>query len=261
MPASINCNSFTWHELLAIDTDKAVRFYGAVVGYGTMPWPDPTMKYTVLTMGGTGVAGLMALPQAARDMGAPAHWMGTIEVDDVAATIAKAKDLGATIHMGPVDLPRFGTYAVLADPAGAVFSVMASLSPATERPDTTQPGRVSWNELWSTDPETAWNFYQALFGWTERGTMDMGPAGTYRLYGRPGDANSLGGMAKAMPQMPASAWLYYLTVPDIDHAATRIRESGGTVVHGPEDIRGGGRTLQACDDQGAMFAVYSHAAG
>ena len=42
----------------------------------------------------------------------------TKNVEDVDVSVAKARELGATIHMDRVDLPM-GSFAVLADPQGA----------------------------------------------------------------------------------------------------------------------------------------------
>lgn len=184
--------------------------------------------------------------------------MGTVAVADVDATVARARELGGVVHMGPVDLPSVGRYAVLADPTGCTLSVMSSINPTLTMPDMTLPGRVQWNECWSQDPDAAFMFYQGLFGWVEKGSMDMGPQGTYRMFGRPEDGPAMGGFAKKMEQMPAGAWAYYITVPDVDHAANRIRESGGKVLAGPHEVPGGGRMLQAMDVQGAMFALYQN---
>lgn len=61
-----------------------------------------------------------------------------------------------------------------------------------------------------------------------------------------------------MPHVPMSAWLYYITVTDLDHAANRITESGGRIVHGPIEVPGGGHIVNAMDNQGAMFALYQN---
>jgi len=64
-------------------------------------------------------------------------------------------------------------------------------------------GRFTWHELMTADPAAGAKFYAALFGWTVQ-EMDMGPAGTYRLFLK-GD-KQVGGAMKAPPGAP-SFWL------------------------------------------------------
>ena len=191
-------------------------------------------------------------------MGAPPHWLGVVGVADTDAIVGRARALGAKVYAGPFDIPGVGRYAILADPTGATFAVLAPEGEDQAAPDRLELGRVSWNELWSSDPEAAWAFYRELFAWEERGTMDMGPQGTYRMYGEPGAERSLGGIAGLMPGQPASAWCFYMNVDDVDTAVNRIREAGGTVVMEPMDVPGGGRMMMALDPLGACFAAYSH---
>jgi uncharacterized protein len=259
MATFANLNRFSWYELMTSDTDAAAKFYGAVVGWTTQPFPDPSMPYTLWVLP-TGMAGgLTTVPEEAKAMGVPPHWVGTITVASVDDTVTSAVGLGATVLMKATTMPNVGRFAILRDPTGAAFSVLTPASPTDSVADASEVGRVAWHELWSTDPDAAWTFYSTLFGWVETGTMDMGSGGTYRMYGRAGEA-SLGGIAKKEPMMPSSAWLFYVHVESVDDAANRLRELGGTVVMGPMDVPGGGRVLIGMDPQGAAFALHSRAA-
>ena len=62
----------------------------------------------------------MVDPIEAGDSGASAHWSVVFGVDDVHATAARAKDLGATILAAPFDAP-WTRMAVIQDPQGAQF--------------------------------------------------------------------------------------------------------------------------------------------
>jgi hypothetical protein len=55
----------------------------------------------------------------------PAHWMVYFSVDDTDASAAQVAALGGTVSVEPFDLPQVGRIAVLNDPQGAVFSVLA----------------------------------------------------------------------------------------------------------------------------------------
>jgi predicted enzyme related to lactoylglutathione lyase len=51
-------------------------------------------------------------------------WNLYFAVDDVDATVARARELGGDTVMGPMDVPNGGRLAVLRDPQNAVFSVL-----------------------------------------------------------------------------------------------------------------------------------------
>jgi predicted enzyme related to lactoylglutathione lyase len=53
----------------------------------------------------------------------PPHWLAYFQVDTVDSSVEKAKGLGATLTMGPQDLPEVGRFAMLRDPQGATFYV------------------------------------------------------------------------------------------------------------------------------------------
>jgi predicted enzyme related to lactoylglutathione lyase len=65
------------------------------------------------------VGGLMQCPKP----GLPSHWLPYVTVEDVDATAAKAKKLGAQIAMEPLDVPTVGRIAVLVDPHGAAIGL------------------------------------------------------------------------------------------------------------------------------------------
>jgi hypothetical protein len=54
--------------------------------------------------------------------GAPAHWGVTFAVDDADAVTARARELGGSVRSEPQNAP-WVRFAVLADPAGAPFTV------------------------------------------------------------------------------------------------------------------------------------------
>jgi len=110
---------FVWDELHTSDPAAAKSFYSEVIGWTAEDSDMGGMTYTVFTnAGGVQVAGCMQLMEG---MQAPPHWLVYIGTDDVDATTARAKELGATIHVEPMDIPNVGRFSVLQDPAGAAF--------------------------------------------------------------------------------------------------------------------------------------------
>lgn len=159
------------------------------------------------------------------------------------------------------DMPEVGRFAVLADPQGASFGVLAAAS-ETQLPDRASLGAFSWAELNTTDWKAAWKFYSELFGWKKTSSMDMGPEmGEYFMFTNEGD-ESMGGMSDAANMMKAPAhWLFYANVKDADKTAGQLGEKGAKVLNGPMDVPGGDRIAQCMDPQGGMFAIYSSGTG
>jgi predicted enzyme related to lactoylglutathione lyase len=54
----------------------------------------------------------------------PPVWGVYFQVADCDASAAKANQLGAKVCVGPEDIPGVGRFALLADPQGAMFSVI-----------------------------------------------------------------------------------------------------------------------------------------
>ncbi len=254
MPAPSLRGRFVWHELMTTDPDAAARFYPAVTGWKVQTW-DQNPSYRLWTMGDVPMGGLMALPDDARRMGTPPSWLTYVGVPDVDATVRRATSLGGRTHAGPQDIP-VGRFAVLADPQGATFGVYKpSQQPA--RGDDAMIGDFSWHELATTDYKAAWAFYRALFGWEPTESMDMGPDGTYWMFGLAGGGRSLGGMYNKPASLPAARWLAYVKVASADTAARTAQRGGGRLVSGPMDVPGGGRIAQCVDPQGAVIAVHA----
>ena len=55
--------------------------------------------------------------------GAPSMWLAYVDVDDVAATTAKAKSLGATIIRDTSEVMGMGWFSIITDPTGATFAL------------------------------------------------------------------------------------------------------------------------------------------
>jgi predicted enzyme related to lactoylglutathione lyase len=169
-----------------------------------------------------------------------------VSVADVAAVASRAGELEATVLAEPFDVMDSGRMAVLRDPTGAHLHLW-------------QPGRhngagrvneagcMVWNELATPDLERAAGFYGELLGWDAE--ADATGYATIRM----GDGIN-GGMRPVQDGEPPN-WLIYFTVPSVEEAAERVRESGGEVLTGPADVTVG-RIAVIRDPQGAMLALY-----
>jgi predicted enzyme related to lactoylglutathione lyase len=118
-------------------------------------------------------------------------------------------------------------------------------------------GAFSWFELMTGDVEGAKGFYQKLFGW-ETEKMEMGGGMTYNVVKVNGEPT--GGIMTMPPQagqMP-TYWGIYVTVDDVDATATMVKEMGGQVLMGPQDIPEVGRFCVIQDPQGGFLSVITY---
>ena len=165
---------FVWYELMTTDPEAAKDFYTKLIGWTTENWDDGPTPYTMWVNGKTSIGGLMQLPDEARQHGAPPHWLAYIATPSVDDTIKAAQARGATVRMGPMDIPTVGRIAVMADPQGAVFAVYTPASETPGHDGTSKLGEFSWHELATPDHAAAFDFYSQLFGWVKTEAMDMG---------------------------------------------------------------------------------------
>ncbi len=114
-----------WFELNARDYAGAVDFYTSVFGLSAAVWADSDeFRYTTLVSDGKEIAGILDASSRLAPQDA-SNWVVYWQVDDVDATLSRLRELGGTVHEGPMDSP-FGRIASVADPAGAVFKLRSS---------------------------------------------------------------------------------------------------------------------------------------
>ena len=244
---------FIWYELLTTDPKTAAKFYGDVVGWSVNAIGGPHGDYRQWAMAGEGVGGMMTIPApTAADSMRPC-WLGYINTPDVDQAAAAITEAGGAVHMPPFDIPGVGRVAMVADPQGAIFYIMAPIGEGESKVFSPGvPGHGGWNELQASDGAKAFDFYAAQFGWRPSAAFDMGPMGTYQLFNA--GAGDLGGMM-TNKNVPLPMWLYYFNVEDIKAANARVEAAGGTVTNGPHQVPSGDWMLQATDPQGASFAL------
>ncbi|MBV8953749.1 MAG: VOC family protein [Solirubrobacterales bacterium] len=122
-------NSLVWNEIRTRDpqTDKA--FYSTVFDWTPAPPPfeGGPASYTMWELAGKRVGGMMQMTDDFFPPEVPPHWSVCFAVKDCNATVAKARELGATIVAEPVDMP-IGRFAAMTDPQGAAFTIMQPAS-------------------------------------------------------------------------------------------------------------------------------------
>jgi predicted enzyme related to lactoylglutathione lyase len=242
-----------WFELNTADREKAQAFYAAVIGWSVAPFPDDAHGgYMIATAAdGAGVAGITTPPPGAPSLPGWSIYFGTADVDSAAVRV---KQLGGAVRIDPTDIPGIGRFAIVADPQGIGFVLMAGASaePSTAFVQGMQSGHGVWIELATPDPDGALAFYGGLFGWEKLGAMPMGEMGEYVFIGsgemRPGAIMSSGATGP-------EAWRSYFYVPDIDAAISTATRHGGVLHQGPDPIPGGDYSANIVDPNGAWIGI------
>jgi predicted enzyme related to lactoylglutathione lyase len=114
--------ALSWNELLTADTEGAKAFYGAVFGWGEETHAVGPGSYTEWKLDGRSVGGMLPRP-AEMPPQVPNHWAVYFAVADCEASVARIRELGGSVTMGPMTIEP-GTFAVAADPQGASFHVI-----------------------------------------------------------------------------------------------------------------------------------------
>ena len=103
----------TWRELTATAPSGATPFYERVFGWQ----PRVSDSYVELLLDGTSVAGVTDPAQGT------SGWLPYFEVDDPAASTARAQELGATVVLPYTEFDG-GSCTIVRDPQGAVFGLL-----------------------------------------------------------------------------------------------------------------------------------------
>ncbi len=111
-------------ELVTPDLAAAERFYGGLFGWMFSNLKFGASEYGTATLDGHPVAGILQKEMPADGHRQPA-WLTFIAAANVDATEKLAVENGAKALREPHDVPDRGRQAVLADPQGAVFAVIA----------------------------------------------------------------------------------------------------------------------------------------
>jgi uncharacterized protein len=232
--------TFCWVDLGTVDVETAKRFYGDLLGWAYRESPD----YILCRVDGKDVAGMHS---HADEPDAGSRWASSIAVDDLDATLDRARDLGATVDVEPFEVPG-ARMAVITDPSGAQITLWHDTGfPGARLVNET--GTWSWSDLSTRDPEAAGAFYTELFGWEFRQIVPtywgigMGP---YLIGG-------MRTMDEDPPEAP-TAWMPYFVVGDLDAAEGEVARLGGRVVV-PIRAVPAGRFLVASDPQGAVVGL------
>jgi hypothetical protein len=117
-----------WHELLAVDREKAFDFYNAIFGWQKASAEiDPLGIYQVFSAAGQTIGGMFTKPAM---VPAP-FWLYYFNVGDIDAAIEGVRGGGGQVVEGPLEGEGGRWTARCIDPQGAVFALQGPRSRKT----------------------------------------------------------------------------------------------------------------------------------
>jgi predicted enzyme related to lactoylglutathione lyase len=117
--------ALTWNELNTRDLEGSRAFYGSVFGWAFRDSEMIGQPYLVAKLGETAICGLQPMDGNGWPVDMPAHWLVYFAAHDCDRAAEDTLSLGGQVLQAPTTLP-IGRYAILSDPQGGMFAVLAS---------------------------------------------------------------------------------------------------------------------------------------
>jgi hypothetical protein len=241
-------------ELSTADATASNQFYAALFGWrrSFMPRDDGSF-YTLLQLDGKDIAAFQEVYEEPATKDRLPGWRLHIATDNLDRSLKKAIALGGRLLEGPSEMDEVGRFALLADSTGAVF-VLREAHGHIGAEVINQAGALAWQELATSDCETAKDFYGNLFEWQAQ-TISAG-ARTYTKFKTRKNRWESGGLAPLTDARPPG-WMAFFAVDDCDKSVSKARTLGAHIKKPPADLPGIGRCATLEDPQGAVFSVVS----
>ncbi|MFF4603647.1 VOC family protein [Streptomyces sp. NPDC001339] len=261
----MDSGSVVWFEIDTADLESVKDFYGSLFGWSFQTVPAAEDRsYTLVTAQGA------AMPMGgiwAPGVGAEETAVLSVRSADVAADVARLKDLGATVVVPPGPAADGGVVARLKDPRGTLFAVWQAPEQAPtgvegglQGAGVPLPGTLGWFEIGTGDLEASKRFYADAFGWNY--VHDTGVTSrTYFAAVTPGDERGSGGLADTGTDKDGTSVKDYaipqFVAPDVPAAVTKATELGASVESGPETTTYGLTFARLKDPRGIRFLIFS----
>ena len=244
-----------WTDLVTPDLNDAKRFYGTLFGW-TFREVQGDSHYALALLDDRPVAGLFQKPLASKQTQQPA-WLTFLAVRDVDAAQKATLQHGGKVVSPPHNYPQRGRQALLADPDGAVFEVLAALG--GDPPDyLAAPGEWIWSSLLVKDPQQETAFYKTLFGYDvyDLASAEGGADDAQHYILSTDDTARVGLNALPNDSMRRRPhWLNFVRVMDAAETTKKAIALGGRVLVEPRIDRHGGQLAVLADPSGAPFGI------
>ena len=204
--------NFTWCDLSTFRPQVTKAFYNRLFDWRF----DGAGDYEYAQIGDHQVGAIFVMPQKLQQIGMPSFWMSYASVQDVAATVAKARDLGARIEL------EDPAYALIRDPLGAGFTFHSGLRPHSATGHGTRAGHAYFcSDLSVVEP-----FYRELFGWR----FEALDGATWRIKTADGTIVAIAYQQPDEIRGKEQYWAVLFNVSDMNVASRTATEAGGSTM-------------------------------
>jgi uncharacterized protein len=246
-PGELLAGKVIWHDLVTPDLEAEKRFYSGLFGWR---FRDVGAGYSVAYNQGEPVGGIFQRPLPSGSQRQPL-WLSFLAVSDAGNVARTAEQNGAKLLAGPRSHPNRGEQAVLSDPEGAMFAVLASSNgdPADYLPSI---GDWIWSAVLVHDPDQEAAFYQKVFHYE---VFDISEGEPLQVVLASQDY----ARATIRPLVHGSRgrprWLGFVRVADARSAASNAKSLGARILVEPRTDRHGGRIAVIADPSGAPLGL------
>ena len=117
--------AFVWSEHPSTDRAASVRFIEEVIGVETeTAGEEHPVQYSTVQVGGTGVGGIMQMPDRMIEEGVASEWYVYFQAADFDESAGYVRGHGGRLMAEPEDIAGFGRMVVARDPQGADFCIV-----------------------------------------------------------------------------------------------------------------------------------------
>ena len=248
-----------WRDLLTNDPAASQRFYGELFGWefesvGTASNLKSNSSYTLIRHNGKLIGGMIDT-LALNNRDDISQWVVLMSVEDIDASVDAVAASGGKIMTPPTDLQSRGRIAVIRDVEGALLGLLETRD-GDPRDSEPEVDGFLWDELWTSNVESADAFYTKVAGLTKDtvdidGRQDTAP--TYSLL-KAGDTPRAGIMPNPLEGLDP-VWVSYIRVESPAAITSRVAELGGRVIveAGPRPV--GGEVAFVAGPSGAGIAL------
>jgi predicted enzyme related to lactoylglutathione lyase len=240
---------FVWMDLLTDKVPEVKKFYGELLGWEFEGEDKADAPYTLIKFEGKPIGGIVYtdLKKGVNE----SQWLSYLSVPDVDQAAEYVQTHGGKVYRQPWDLNDRGRLSVVADPEGALLVLFKAIGgdPADHKPEIDE---WLWNELLTSDVDSALAFYKGLAGYNEE-TTELTPEHKYHMLLI--NSKPRAGIVKIPFENVKPNWLPYVRVEDPAALVKKVEALGGRVYLAPtEEIRKGSIAV-IIDPSGAAMAL------
>lgn len=248
-----------WRELLTNDPAASQRFYGELFGWefeniGEASNLRSDSAYTLIRHNGTLIGGMVDTV-ALNNRNDISQWVVLMAVDDLNARVSAVTAKGGEIVAPPTDLQARGRLALVRDAEGALLGLLETRD-GDPRDREAEVGGFLWDELWTSDIQSAEAFYGAVADLTPAAIdidTDQEMAPTYSLL-KAGDTPRVGILPNPLDGLDP-VWVSYLRVENPAAITGRVADLGGRVIVEAQPRPIGGEVAFIAGPSGAGIAL------